>query len=60
MEIYGFAVMGNHFHLLGCMYPGSDYSNSDIKERNIRFYEDDSEFEEEKIPEYEFLIHYQI
>ncbi len=52
--------MGNHFHLLGCMYPGSDYSNSDIKERNIRFYEDDSEFEEEKIPEYEFLIHYQI
>ena len=51
-EIYGFVIMGSHFHLLCCMYPGSDYSDADIKERYIRFYGDDAEFEEENIDQY--------
>jgi len=32
-EVFGFCIMGNHFHLLVRMYPGADFSDDEIKKR---------------------------
>ena len=38
VEVYGFCLMGNHFHLLVQMNPGSDYSDEEIRRRHKLFY----------------------
>ena len=37
-EVYGFALMGNHFHLLVKMIPEDRFSDEDVKGRLIRYY----------------------
>jgi len=37
-EVYGFALMGNHFHLLVKMIPEDRYSDEEVKERLELFY----------------------
>jgi putative transposase len=49
-EVLGFCVMGDHFHLLVRMLPDSDFSDDEIKNRHTKFYGDDRQFAEEKIP----------
>ena len=52
VEIIGFSIMGNHFHLLLKMHPGHEFTDEDIKERFIKFYGDEKEFVEDKIEYY--------
>lgn len=42
-EILGFCLMGNHFHLLVRMHPGSNYTDEEIKKRYKDFFKDDVE-----------------
>jgi len=51
-KVLGFCLMGNHFHLLVRMRPGSEFSNAEIKRRFRLYYGDDDkrELEEERIP----------
>ena len=51
-EVLGFCLMGNHFHLLVRMRPGSEFSNAEIKRRFRLYYgnDDKRELEEEGIP----------
>ena len=37
-EVYGFALMGNHFHLLVKMIPEDRFSDEEVKERLELFY----------------------
>jgi len=37
-EVYGFALMGNHFHLLVKMIPEDRFSNEEVKERLVHYY----------------------
>ncbi len=53
-EILGFCAMGNHFHLIVRMLPGSDFSDDEIKSRYKRFYGDVREFPQEKVPAFRF------
>lgn len=41
-EVLGFCVMGNHFHLLVRVHPGSEYDDEDIRRRFLRYYGKDS------------------
>ncbi len=38
VEVYGFSILGNHFHLLVQMNPGSDYSDEEIRRRHKLYY----------------------
>ena len=51
-EVLGLCLMGNHFHLLVRMRPGSGFSNAEIKRRFRLYYgnDDKRELEEEGIP----------
>ena len=51
-EVLGLCLMGNHFHLLVRMRPGSGFSNAEIKRRFRLYYGDDDkrELEEQGIP----------
>ena len=44
IEILGFCLMGNHFHLLVKMFPGNGFSDVDIKKRHEVFYGNESVF----------------
>ena len=37
-EVYGFSLMGNHFHLLVKMIPEDRYSDEEVKVRLVNFY----------------------
>jgi REP element-mobilizing transposase RayT len=37
-EVYGFALMGNHFHLLVKMIPEDHFTDDEVKGRLIRYY----------------------
>jgi REP element-mobilizing transposase RayT len=37
-EVYGFALMGNHFHILVKMIPEDRFSDEEVKERLINYY----------------------
>ncbi len=37
VEVYSFAIMGNHFHLLCRMLPGNQFSDEEVKQR-VRLY----------------------
>lgn len=38
VKVYGFCLMGNHFHLLVRMNPESDYSDEEIRRRHKLYY----------------------
>ena len=50
VEILGFCLMGNHFHLLVKMVPDYKFNDQDIKKRFVGFYGDDRVFTEGLIP----------
>jgi REP element-mobilizing transposase RayT len=50
VEILGFCVMGNHFHLLVKMFPEYKFTNEEIKKRYVGFYGDDRAFAYGKVP----------
>ena len=50
VEILGFCLMGNHFHLLVKMLPEYKFSDEDIKKRYMGFYGDDRVFADGQIP----------
>ncbi len=51
-DVLGYCIMGNHFHLLVCMTPPKDISDSEIKSRYLLHYGEDSElsFSDNMIP----------
>jgi len=50
VEILGFCLMGNHFHLLVKMFPEYKFSDDDIKERFLKFYGNNRNFLEDSVP----------
>ena len=50
VEILGFCLMGNHFHLLVKMFPEYKFTDEDIKKRYENFYGDDRVFAVGQIP----------
>ena len=50
VEILGFCLMGNHFHILVRMFPEHKYTDEDIQKRYKNFYGDDSLFASGWIP----------
>ena len=44
-EVLGFCVMGNHFHLLVRMHPGSDVNDEEIQKRFKLYYGDETDQE---------------
>ncbi len=51
-DILGFALMGNHFHLLVRMHPESKYLDKEIQERVNRFYSGDKTIHQTEVPKY--------
>ncbi len=52
VEMLGFCVMGNHFHLLVRMRPDTDLSNADILKRIASHYGDERVVSEGQLPHY--------
>jgi REP element-mobilizing transposase RayT len=50
VEILGFCLMGNHFHLLVKMIPEHEFTDEEIKERFVKFYGDDRSFTYGQVP----------
>jgi REP element-mobilizing transposase RayT len=50
VEILGFCLMGNHFHLLVKMFPEHKFTDEDIQKRYEKFYGDDVIFAAGWIP----------
>ena len=50
VEILGFCLMGNHFHILVRMFPEHKFTDEDIKRRYAAFYGDDKAFGDGWIP----------
>jgi len=50
VEILGFCLMGNHFHILVKMFPEHKFTDEDIKKRYEGFYGDDRVFTAGQIP----------
>ncbi|MGV7224489.1 MAG: transposase [Nitrospinales bacterium] len=50
VEILGFCLMGNHFHLLVKMFPEYKFTDEDIKNRFVGFYGDDRAFAYGQVP----------
>ena len=50
VEILGFSLMGNHFHILLKMFPDDKFTDDDIKMRYERFYGDERPFADGEIP----------
>jgi REP-associated tyrosine transposase len=52
VEVLGFCIMGNHFHLVVQMNTDTDYTDEDIQKRFIGFYGDDRFFIKENIVDF--------
>ena len=39
MDVLGFAIMGNHFHLVVRMYPESEINDEEVKKRYMKLYD---------------------
>ena len=52
VEILGFCLMSNHFHLLVRMLPDTDFSDKEIKRRHFDFYGKDRVLADGQIPYY--------
>jgi REP element-mobilizing transposase RayT len=50
VEILGFCLMGNHFHLLVKIFPEYEFTDEDIKNRYVGFYGDDRAFAYGHVP----------
>jgi len=50
VEVLGFCLMGNHFHILVRMFPEHKFTDEDIKKRYMAFYGDDKAFGDGWIP----------
>jgi len=50
VEILGFCLMGNHFHLLVRMFPDHKFTDKDILKRYVDFYGDERIFTDGLIP----------
>ncbi|MBW2492293.1 MAG: transposase [Deltaproteobacteria bacterium] len=50
VEILGFCLMGNHFHILVKMFPEYKFTDEEIKKRYVGFYGDDRIFADGLIP----------
>jgi REP element-mobilizing transposase RayT len=50
VEILGFCLMGNHFHILVKTLPDYKFTDQDIKKRYVGFYGDDRVFTDGMIP----------
>jgi putative transposase len=50
VEILGFCLMGNHFHLLVKIFPEYKFTDEQIKKRYVEFYGDDRAFTDCQIP----------
>ena len=50
VEILGFCLMGNHFHLLVKMFPEHKFNDDDIKKRYVAFYGEDRMFAYGQVP----------
>ena len=50
VEILGFCLMGNHFHILVRMFPEHKFTDEDIKKRHEAFYGDERVFADGWIP----------
>ncbi|MCF6267922.1 MAG: transposase [Desulfuromusa sp.] len=46
VDVMGFCLMGNHFHLVVRMNPGEEYSDIEVKRRYSIYYQDDDRREE--------------
>jgi putative transposase len=52
VEVFGFCIMGNHFHLLIQMFPEHYYKDEDIRKRCKAHYGEDFEVSDEHIVDY--------
>jgi len=52
VEVFGFCIMGNHFHLLIQMFPEHHYKDEDIRKRCKAHYGEDFEVSDEHIVDY--------
>jgi len=52
VDVLGFALMGNHFHLVVRMYPESDITDQEIKRRLEKYYGDNLKVGEVRIADY--------
>ncbi|SCX90988.1 transposase [Desulfoluna spongiiphila] len=52
VEVLGFAIMGNHFHLLVQVSPGDSMSNDEVRRRFHLLYGEGTEFPEGRLDEY--------
>jgi putative transposase len=50
VEILGFCLMGNHFHILVRMFPEYKFTDEDIQKRYVDFYGDERIFAEGLVP----------
>jgi prophage maintenance system killer protein/REP element-mobilizing transposase RayT len=50
VEILGFCLVGNHFHLLVKMFPDHKFTDEQIKKRYEEFYGDDRTFSYDQVP----------
>ena len=50
VEILGFCLMGNHFHLLVKVFPEYKFTDQDIRKRYLEFYGDDRAFSYGQVP----------
>jgi REP element-mobilizing transposase RayT len=50
VEILGFCLMGNHFHILVRMFPEHQFTDEDIQKRYVYFYGDERIFSEGLVP----------
>ena len=50
VDVLGFCIMGNHFHLLVKMFPDYRFTDEDIKKRYVVFYGDDRAFSYGQVP----------
>ena len=52
VEVFGFCIMGNHFHLLIQMFPEHYYKDEEIRKRCKAHYGEDFEVSDEQIVDY--------
>ncbi|MFH0727594.1 MAG: hypothetical protein V2B19_14790 [Pseudomonadota bacterium] len=52
VEVLGFCIMGNHFHILVRMIPDHHFTDDDIKTRFARFFVQNIHFNESHLPHY--------
>ncbi len=52
VDVFGYCIMGNHFHLLVQVFPEQFFSNDEIRKRCRSFYGDDFQLSERQMGYY--------